>query len=710
MMGSVHESAMMVRTPPNLREGDESNEFYPLRGYDIPDLNRMLVLQLLDSEFRLSSNALADMNSSDVRLILQGYIKKFEVCMKLAERATGSIEPVMVQLTGLVNEAVAFGVLAGIASSTATMLWRLVPNTVDQEPAWVSLIGALHLSDEQERLLLAMRCTFLWSTHQQMEGTSATQLEGSGSSAEGSAEKQAQFLLNRQRCLFTDRALRQVLNPMQAAIAFTLASPDFPDMLPVANRIARVRDSGKKPLVVRAHSPIPARSLSPGPSPTAGQRRSLDLCPRTSQEESGSVATPKTDLLQEAFNRILKLDVSSPTAAIARTASSDGPTDPWQGLTLSSWIGSAHASCSPPVGSIGTDATRQPQGRGLAPVAAVTASVSSCKNLEAAVSGVNPGEVGNGSLGSIINSAGPMCGELPQWPARGRCTSMDSSHGWGGRQQSVVSAQVAAAAEGLLGRKYMDSWARNTGTPPERGMPATQCNSRTAPPSPDLISSTACAAISSFSVGASAGGRPPCGDLSGPGGLDIPLSPFSFSPPSAIPTCDGTGQWPSASAQVGVRSRTEAMAKGSGIEGIRSVSLNNWLNPSLSGAQPIGVTEKSLSRSASSLRPIGCITQLEGPNLRTFLSNPTDAQLAQGRPETSSFRQNLLGGWHPSTGSVGSPGHPAGPRVARADTLNSPHSLQGPGIRHADSDQPSVLAVGQVPVKKQWSFDNVRLT
>jgi hypothetical protein len=70
-LGSVQESAMMVSTSANLRGGDELNEFYPLRGYDIPDLNRVLVLQLLDSEFRLSSNALADMNSSDVRLILQ---------------------------------------------------------------------------------------------------------------------------------------------------------------------------------------------------------------------------------------------------------------------------------------------------------------------------------------------------------------------------------------------------------------------------------------------------------------------------------------------------------------------------------------------------------------------------------------------------------------------------------------------------------------
>jgi hypothetical protein len=74
-LGSSSRDAVRIMTTiaPSSRGNGELAEFFPMHGYDIPDLSRVLVLALLETEIRLSHKDLADMSSSDVRVILQVY-------------------------------------------------------------------------------------------------------------------------------------------------------------------------------------------------------------------------------------------------------------------------------------------------------------------------------------------------------------------------------------------------------------------------------------------------------------------------------------------------------------------------------------------------------------------------------------------------------------------------------------------------------------
>jgi hypothetical protein len=489
---------------------------------------------------------------------------------------------------------------------------------------------------------------------------------------------------------------------MQAAIAFTLATPDFPDMLPVANRIASQREQqDKKAIVVRTLSPRANRSHSPMPASTTGQRRSLDLCPggNNNNEQSMTTHAPKSDVLQEAFNRILKIDVSAPSSATS--SNGDGPRDPWQALTLSSWIGTAHPGSYRPVGSIETSGAQPPSDHPLA--AGGMPRTSSAQERAPAVSGMPCGaDLENGKLGSVMGRGAPVCGELQ--PSRGKPASFDSSVSWGSSQQ-LISAQ-ASVAEGILGSKYVNQWRRNMGTPPDQSPHSLPSIGRTASPSPELLASPSGDATSSFGRSVSADGRPPCGNLSSPTKVDLPLSPFSFSPPASTAACESAGLWPSP-ARLSFGTYQEGSGTESNIEGIRSMSLNNWLPNGVRSNQPIGVVDPAMPRS-STLRPIGCTTELDAPSLRSLLGGTAAAQRPTGVGDPSSFRQNLLGGWHPSgvsaASQVGSPSHPAGLRSARAKTLHAPHSMPTGVVQVGVKDRADASPVGQLPVKHK-SFD-----
>lgn len=457
---------------------------------------------------------------------------------------------------------------------------------------------------------------------------------------------------------------------MQAAIAFTLARPDFPDMLPVAHRLAALREKGQVPGGPSSTPPTPVRSVPQSPPSPAGSSRSFELSRLTWEGESEHRA-PSFDAAhpREAADAARRSVAS--TGNVARSGPQHAKVD---AFTLSSWIGTAHVSSSRS-GSSASDASH---------VSPRVASQASGQDLASALARVTlEGESRTGEWGASISVSGPVCGEIEHHPrpSQGRLGSMEGFSGWG--RPKLVGESEAAVGEGFLGSKYGNAWRGSV----EASLEAHgSCSAAPALDLHSLVSSPVSAAGPGLPKDASGGSRPPCGETAdGCSPFGVPLSPFSFAPsvPQFACATGGTAQY---------APDVSSMGK------VRSVSLSQWLEPQA------GVPGRRADiPKYNTAPPVGDTTELEGAKLKNFLSlgsaqanHPPDPSLS------SSFRHNLLGGWRPSLsaglGQVGSPAAQGPARSVRATALTPPRSL----------DHPGVYAVGQVPLQKRSASGDIQ--
>lgn len=442
---------------------------------------------------------------------------------------------------------------------------------------------------------------------------------------------------------------------MQAAIAFTLSRPDFPDMLPVAHRIAALRENSKQPGESPSTTQVPMWSVPQSPS-TVRISRSLDLCRPSRAEESALAHKLEVGRPLDANFACIS---GGATGKVLRTESQHAQVD---AFTLSSWIGTAHVS-SPGPKSSSADSGH---------VSSDVANHGSGQDVASAFTGLSL----DGEAGVVMSGRGPVCGEIQHRPQQGK--SGEGFSAWCRPKLAASSEAAAVAAKEFLGSKYAAPWRGGV----EALLEARASSSGSVVDLPSLGVSPSSTPRSSLSRDSSANARPPCGETSNgirkP--ISVPQSPFSFA--SAVPKfasgSSGTAQ-----------DATDV----SSMDKVRSTSLSQWLEPQVSGRSSL----RGDFSKCDTAPPIGDTTELEGPKLKNFLSvgNTQANHPPVGVP--SSFRHNLLGGWRPS-GSLGlrqssSPGQPE-PRSVRATTLTPPRSLPV-------AERPSAYAVGQVPLKKR---------
>jgi hypothetical protein len=250
----------------------------------------------------------------------------------------------------------------------------------------------------------------------------------------------------------------QVLNPMQAAIAFSLTAPLYPDMLPLVEVLAATRE--------RAPKLVPAlRPLSPGlPRPLTSETK-----PRTRRSLDFQVRSSFTDFSEQGYVQ----PIEPPSSPSSLNLSLPSPRVRHGGASLGA------LQCGEV--AVGSKASREDV---LASLVALSKTPSHCPVPSPAGA---PGSLRCGSFDiaramqsttltcsgsqsinspleaqSLLRTGGPVMGEIRDWPRANHLPPPITS-GWPATQGTMP---MPPNPDINFGRKYVQHWTAGTGLPP----------------------------------------------------------------------------------------------------------------------------------------------------------------------------------------------------------------------------------------------------